>query len=72
MNVTYDPKADAMYIYFSDSKKSTNTVEVRNDLLVDYAGREMIGIEILDVSKKASKRDITSLTLSIPTQAQTD
>ncbi len=66
MNVTYDPKADAMYIYFSD-KKSTNTVELRDDLLVDYAGTEMIGIEVLDVSKKVAKKDIMSLTLSVPT-----
>lgn len=66
MNVTYDPKADAMYIYFS-GKKSTSTVELRDDLLVDYAGEELIGIEVLDVSKKVAKKDITSLTLTIPT-----
>ena len=65
MNVTYDPNADAMYIYFSD-KKSTNTVELRDDLLVDYAGKEMIGIEVLDISAKVAKKDITSLTLSMP------
>lgn len=65
MNVTFDPKADAMYIYFSN-KKSTNTVELRDDLLVDYAGREMIGIEVLDVSKKVAKKDMISLTLNIP------
>ncbi len=68
MNVTYDPKADAVYIYFSD-KKSTNTVEVRDDLLVDYAGNEMIGIEVLEVSKKVTKKDMSSLTLTIPTMA---
>lgn len=66
MNVTYDPKADAMYIYFSN-KKSTDTVELRDDLLVDYAGKEMVGIEVLDVSKKTAKTDRTSLTLSLPT-----
>ena len=65
MNVTFDPKADAMYIYFSD-KKSTKTLELRDDLLVDYAGEEMVGIEVLDVSSKVAKKDITSLTLSIP------
>lgn len=65
MNVTYDPKANAMYIYFSD-KKSTKTLELRDDLLVDYAGEEMVGIEVLGVSSKVAKKDITSLTLSIP------
>ena len=65
MNITYDPKADALYIFFSD-KKSTKTLELRDDLLVDYAGEEMIGIEVLDVSGKVAKKDITSLTLSVP------
>jgi len=66
MRVTYDPMADAMYIYFSDTKASTKTVEVRNDLFVDYAGNEMVGIEITDVSSKLPKKDIMSVTLSIP------
>lgn len=70
MNVTYDPKADAMYIYFSN-KKSTDTVELRDDLLVDYAGKDMVGIEVLDVSKKMAKTDMTSLTLRVPTVAVT-
>lgn len=54
-----------MYIYFSD-KKSTKTLELRDDLLVDYVGEEMIGIEVLDISSKVAKKDITSLTLSMP------
>lgn len=65
MKVSYDPKADALYIFFSD-KKSTKTLELRDDLLVDYAGEEMTGIEVLDVSQKVAKKDITSLTLSVP------
>lgn len=40
--------------------------ELRDDLLVDYAGGEMIGIEVLDISSKVAKKDITSLTLSMP------
>ena len=61
MKVTYDPAADAMYIYFSDKKKSTRTEEVSDDFLVDYAGKEMIGIEILDASRKLPKRNLESL-----------
>ena len=61
MKVTYDPVADAMYIYFSDKKKSTRTEEVSDDFLVDYAGSEMIGIEILDASRKLPKRNLESL-----------
>ena len=61
MKVTYDPTADAMYIYFTRGKKSTHTEEVSDDFLVDYAGKEMIGIEILDASKKMPKKNLDSL-----------
>ena len=61
MKVTYDLKADAMYIYFSEKKKSTRTEEVSDGFLVDYSGREMIGIEILDASKKLPKKNLESI-----------
>lgn len=51
MKVTYDKKADTMYIYFVPGKKSTRTEEVGDGLLVDYSGKRPIGIEILDASK---------------------
>lgn len=61
MKVTYDPVADAMYIYFTEKRKSTRTEEVSDDFLVDYAGKEMIGIEILDASKKLPKKNLETL-----------
>ena len=67
MKITYDPVADAMYIYLSEKKKSTRTEEVSNDLIVDYAGKELIGIEVLDASKKLSVKDLDSVTLTLPT-----
>ncbi len=54
MKVTYDKKADAMYIYLVSGKKSTRTEEVGEGLLVDYSGKRPIGIEILDASKTIS------------------
>lgn len=66
MKVTFDPEADAMYIYFSDKKKSTRTEEVRGDLIVDYSGNDMIGLEILDVSKKLTHKDLKSVTFTLP------
>lgn len=59
--------ADAMYIYFSEKKKSTHTEEVSSDLIVDYSGKELIGIEVLDVSKKLPNQDLESVTLTLPT-----
>lgn len=66
MKVTYDPDADALYLTFISGKKSTSTEEVRDDLLVDYNNRDMIGIEVLNVSKKLPKKDIGSITVSVP------
>lgn len=62
MKVSYDPEADAAYIYFLKNKKSTRTEEVGEGLLVDYNGNELIGIEILDVSKKFPKDELKSIT----------
>ena len=62
MKISYDPKADAAYIYFIKDKKSTRTEEVGEGLLVDYNGDDLIGIEILDVSKKLPKSEMKSIT----------
>lgn len=62
MKISYDPKADAAYIYFLKDKKSTRTEEVGGGLLVDYNGNDLIGIEILDVSKKIPKDELKSIT----------
>lgn len=62
MKISYDPKADAAYIYFIKDKKSTRTEEAGEGLLVDYHGDDLIGIEILDVSKKLPKDELKSIT----------
>lgn len=67
MKVTYDPMADAMYIYLSKKKKSSRTEEVGEGLRVDYSGKDLVGIEVLDVSKKLPKKDLGSVTMSFPT-----
>lgn len=65
MKISYDPTVDAMYIYLSD-KKSTRTEVISHDLMVDYSGKKLIGIEILDVSDKLAKKDLGSVILSLP------
>lgn len=60
MKFRYDPKADAMYIDLVPNKKSTHTEELREDILVDYNGKEMVGIEILEASSKLPKRSLHS------------
>lgn len=36
MNITYDPYADAMYLYYYGKRKAAKTEEVRGYLLVDF------------------------------------
>ncbi len=59
MKLTYDKEADAVYIDLVPNKKSTRTEEVRADILLDFNGKEMVGIEILDASEKLSKTNLT-------------
>lgn len=52
MKVTYDPEADAMYIYLTPKKKRvTRTEEMDSGWIADYEGKELVGVEILDASK---------------------
>lgn len=69
MRVSYDPMADVMYIHLSD-KKSTRTEEVREDLLLDFAGKNLVGIEILDVSHKLPEEEIGRMTLTLLTPSR--
>lgn len=61
MKVRYDPKADAMYIDLVPDKKSTRTEELREDILLDYNGKELVGIEILDASDKLTKKSLSAV-----------
>ena len=65
MKTNYDPLADAMYIHFSD-EKSTRTEEVLDDILVDYAGKKLVGIEVLEISRKLPKGQRGHLQFNLP------
>lgn len=66
MKISYDPIADAMFIYFS-GKKSTKTHEVGPNVLADFNGKDLVSIEILEASKKLDKKDLEKLTFEVPT-----
>lgn len=66
MKVTYDPGADAMYIRFSSAKRSSRAEEVGEDIIVDYVGKELVGIEILNVSKKLPKKELDKASFTLP------
>jgi uncharacterized protein YuzE len=56
MRMTYDPAADAMYLYLTEGapegSKVARTVEVAAGLMLDYdSNGRVIGIEMLSVSQ---------------------
>jgi len=65
MKVTYDPKVDAMSIFFYPGKKSTRTKEVGEGLLADYSGKTLISLEVLDVSTKIPEKSLKDITFSL-------
>jgi uncharacterized protein YuzE len=71
MRISYDPAVDAMYIFFSP-EKSTRTEEIRDDILMDFAGKKLVGIEVLDVSKKLPKNQRGQLQFNLPMPSKAD
>lgn len=66
MKISYDPKSDAIFINFGGDIKSTRTEELGGGFVADYAGKNLISLEILDVSKKLPGNKFESLTLNLP------
>jgi len=63
MDITYDKKADAMYIYFQKGAKIARTVELADLLMADLdKNGRVIGLEILLASSqiKKNKKKITA------------
>ncbi|GEM_PF-1197145 len=52
MRLTYDTEADAAYIYLRPMPATgvDHTVALDTDRMVDYAGDEPVGVELLNVS----------------------
>ncbi len=67
MKLTYDPYADALYIYTNGHKKrAKRTEQVKPDLLVDFGPKdELLGIEILDVSTKIPRRSLKNVNFEL-------
>jgi len=61
MKITFDKKADAMYIYIQ-TKKVFKTKQVTDDTIVDMdKNGNVIGIELLFVSKRMPLENLTNL-----------
>ena len=58
MRTTYDPGADALFVWFGpEGVSSANTEEVAPGIMLDFdiEGR-VIGIEVLDLSERMARK----------------
>jgi uncharacterized protein YuzE len=63
LKIEYDKEADALYIQLREAYVDDN-IDVEEGITVDLdEKRHVVGIEILDVSKKLSLRDIVNITI---------
>ncbi len=66
MRITYDTKADAMYIKFCDGEFVANR-EVEEGIIVDMGkGNTLLGIEILGVSTRFRLEDLAKVEIQMP------
>lgn len=63
MRIEYDKEADALYIQLREAPVDDN-VDVEKGITVDLdEKRNIVGIEILDASKKMSLRDLVNISI---------
>ena len=70
MRIEYDQEADALYIQMQE-KSVSKTKEIEEGVLIDFdEGNKLIGIEILDVTKRFTLADIVNLHIeNLPVEA---
>lgn len=63
MRIEYDPEADALYIQFREAKPSDNK-DIEEGVTADFnAEHQLIGIEILNVSRRLPADALSTITV---------
>ena len=63
MKIEYDPEADALYIQIREARADDN-IDIEDGVTVDVdEDRHIVGVEILDASKRLSPADLSSITI---------
>ncbi len=63
MKIEYDPEADALYIQLREAHPHDN-IDIEEGVTVDVdEGGHIVGLEILDASKRLSPSDLASITI---------
>ena len=66
MQITYDTKADAMYIKFQDGKFLLNK-EIKEGIVLDIGEKDiLLGIEVLDASHRFKLKDLAHVDIQMP------
>lgn len=53
--VDYDKETDVLYVSFKRPQKATNSEMQENGVLLRYRGKEVVGITVLDASKREGR-----------------
>jgi uncharacterized protein YuzE len=63
LKIEYDKEADALYIQLKEAPVDDN-IDVEEGITIDLDGnRHVVGIEILDASKKLSLKEIVNISI---------
>ena len=63
MRIEYDPEADALYIQIREAL-ADDSVDIEEGVTVDVdENKHIVGLEILDASKRLSPSDLSSITI---------
>lgn len=69
MKITFDEKADALYIQFQKGNVK-KTHKVKDGILIDIDNKgHLFGIEILDISRRIPKKSISDLNIHLPVKS---
>ncbi len=63
MKIEYDPEADALYIQVREARVDDN-LDIEEGVTVDLdENKHIVGLEILDASKRLSPSDLSSIVI---------
>jgi uncharacterized protein YuzE len=66
MKISYDPKADALYIQFQEGKVG-KTRKVEEGILIDLDDSgKIFGIEVIGLSQRMSIKDLGQISFDLP------
>ena len=70
MEISLDLKADALYIKFQEGRFAKNK-RIDEDTLIDLDAKgRLLGIEILNVTKKVPAKDLSGVRVKLPLRAR--